>query len=474
MLLSAGGPSATSVRPPRSPGAGPVLPSRPMQLTTRALLLFCLAALGCRSNSSPSGSTPTGPPSGNTSASAPSNTPDAPAPSTSAPSLPPPLPATPPAPVDPAALTSAASGMRDLAVDLYRRLAKTKPGNFAFSPASISSAFALTWPGAHGETAAELGRVLHFNGAPTNVLAAHGALLGHGAPGCELATGNSAWLQNGLTLAPAYAQALRQAANMELIPADFQAQPQQEVERINAWVAQRTQDRIKDLLSSNALDTFTRLVLANAVYFKGTWKDPFEKQATRDKPFRLLNGKTVSTPRMHRTGRYRYFSNESLQVLEMPYACGDIAMVVLLPGGEPPAKALRRVEDALTSPQLQSWLDRLSSQEVGVSLPRFELEERLPLRPELEALGVRLAFSDNADFRGITPDAEIKIGEAFHKSWMKVDEEGTEAAAATAVAMLSMGAPLIHPFVVDRPFLFLIRNTKTGAILFMGRVADPR
>lgn len=459
-----------------------MLPSRPMQLTSRALLLFCLAALGCRSNSSPSG---------NTSASAPSNAPDAPAPSTSALSLPPPLPATPPAPVDAVALTSAASGMRDLAVDLYRRLAKTKPGNFAFSPASISSAFALTWPGAHGETAAELGRVLHFSGAPTDVLAAHGALLGHGAPGCELATGNSAWIQNGLTLAPAYAQALRQAANMELIPADFQAQPQREVERINAWVAQRTQERIKDLLPSNALDTFTRLVLANAVYFKGTWKDPFEKQATRDKPFRLLNGKTVSTPRMHRTGRYRYFSNESLQVLEMPYGCGDIAMVVLLPGGEPPeqdpfspkpapaptvppAKALRRVEDALTSPQLQSWLDRLSSQEVGISLPRFELEEQLPLRPELEALGVRLAFSDSADFRGITPDAEIKIGGAFHKIWMKVDEEGTEAAAATVVEMQTLGAPLIRPFVVDRPFLFLIRNTKTGAILFMGRVADPR
>lgn len=429
----------------------------PMRLATWTSLLLFLAASGCRTGSSPSSST------------------DAPPlPASSAPTPPPP--STPPTAVKESAVASTASGMSAFAADMYRRLAKTETGNIAFSPASISSAFALTWPGARGATAAELERALHFSGPPADVLAAHGALLARSAPGCEVAAGNSAWVQKSLAFVPEYEQTLRQAGSAEVITADFMAQPQVEQERINAWVVQRTRNHIKDLLPPGALDASTRLVLANAIYFKGIWRDAFQKEQTKSEPFYFLSGKTAKVPMMHRTGNYRYFENEQLQLLELPYKCGDMAMVLLLPGGAQPDRtpgALRRMEDALSAPELQRWLGALSPQEVEVTLPRFELNARLVLNPVMQSLGVQLAFSDAADFLGITRSDSLKISGAFHKTWIKVDEEGTEAAAATGIVMQTTSVRLVPSFVADHPFLFLIRDTKTGAILFMGRLAEP-
>jgi serpin B len=381
--------------------------------------------------------------------------------------------------------------MRSFSVDLYRQLAADGTGDIAFSPASISAAFSLVWAGAGGKTAEELQRVLHFEGTPTAVMAAHGAILGRSALGCELASGNSAWVQQGSALKPAYDTALRAAGNAEVIPADFIGQAAKEVDRINAWVGQRTHERIRQLLSEGALSSDTRLVLANAVYFKGTWKDVFEKKATRDEPFHLLDESTKAVPMMYRSGRYPYYEDELVQVLEMPYQCEDISMVVLLPGGQarargfrrrldpdakavaPSAQALRRVEEALTAQQLQIWLEGLSTQKVAVSFPRFELNETLRLGAAMQKLGAQAAFTSEADLRGMMEKEGLQISDAFHKTWIKVDEEGTEAAAVTGMGIKTTSIEEPPSFIADRPFLFLLRDRKSGAILFMGRLADP-
>ncbi|MGD0094042.1 MAG: serpin family protein, partial [Planctomycetota bacterium] len=266
---------------------------------------------------------------------------------------------------------------------------------------------------------------------------------------------------------------------------DFAGDPEGARKTINAWVEKETQEKIKELLKAGMIDAGTKLVLVNAIYFKGNWASQFKKEDTRAGPFTVCakdNPQAVDLPLMHRTGQYPYFVDDAVQALALPYQGGNLAMVVLLPAAPDGAGlgalagALENLEQKLTPENLAAWLGHLRPQEVQVTLPLFKVTGEYKLNEALIALGMADAFSPaNADFTGILPRPDdLYISLVAHKAYVDVNEEGTEAAAATAVVMKPRGLAHRTEFRADRSFLFLIRDTKSGAILFLGRVLNPK
>jgi serpin B len=243
---------------------------------------------------------------------------------------------------------------------------------------------------------------------------------------------------------------------------------------INAWVEKQTKDKIKDLLQPGVLDVDTRLVLTNAIYFKGLWAQKFKKSATKEEPFHTAGGGSVKAPLMHQTGDFKYLDGGDFQALEMPYRGQGLSMVVLLPKK---ADGLAALEAKLTGPNLAAWLGKLRKQEVEVALPRFKMTRALALNATLEALGMRKAFiPGGADFSGMAGSAgrRLFIQAVVHQAFVDVNEEGTEAAAATAVAVGADSEPPPPPvFRADHPFVFLVRDNRSGSVLFLGRLANP-
>jgi serpin B len=237
--------------------------------------------------------------------------------------------------------------------------------------------------------------------------------------------------------------------------------------RINDWVSEMTHNKILDIIPPSIPHLNTRLVLVNAVYFKATWATPFDKARTTNAPFHLESGKTVSVPMMRRTADYGYAEDKLMQVLELPYSSNRFSMMIFLPK-ESTNFAL--VERSLYPVRIEQWRQKCKQQEVGVYIPRFKSGSQFDLKPSLRERGMKLAFTQAADFSGITPIQPFWIFNILHKACIDVDEAGTEAAAATAVDM-STGFP--KWFAADHPFLFLIRANRTGTILFLGRVVDP-
>jgi serpin B len=363
------------------------------------------------------------------------------------------------------------------AFDLYARLRadeKHRGKNLFFSPFSISSALAMTYAGAGGDTAAQMAKVMHFNLESQQLHPAFSDLTaglnGRGEKGAfRLAVANRLWgqvdyhfLQNFLELNKLY-----YGAGIERL--DFARETEKSRLTINKWVEERTQGKIRNLLLPSDLDNRTRMVLTNAIYFKGDWARPFEVKQTRDAQFTVSAGKKVTVPMMNQMTEFRYTRVEGLQVLELPYEGKDLAMVVLLPER---TSSLEALEKELTAERLDGWLKGLHQDAFMVSLPKFKLEWRLNLKEALQAMGMTDAFDDTkADFSAMDGTRELYIAKVIHKAFVAVDEKGTEAAAATAVVMRERGMP--PSFVADRPFVFLIRDRKTGSILFLGRVVDP-
>jgi serpin B len=335
-----------------------------------------------------------------------------------------------------------AKGSNAFALDLHRRLAPE--GNLVFSPASISFALAMTWGGAKGQTADEMARVMHFAGLPA-FLAATKA--GFGAP---------------------------------LEGVDFKHAPDAARRGINGWVEAKTEKRIVDLVPANAITPDTRLVLVNAIYFLGDWQQPFEKESTSPAPFHLAGGATRDVPTMRRSASLRLARGAGWKALELPYKGGQLSMLVLLPDA---VNGLAALEHGLTAETLDEIDRSLASVRVAVALPRFEVNpaESIALADQLKAMGVAAAFDRRrADFTGIAnprdPAERLYLAEVFHKAFVKADEKGTEAAAATAAVMARVsGMPMAPPeeFKADHPFLFLIRDNASGLVLFLGRVSDP-
>ncbi|HXR40180.1 MAG TPA: serpin family protein [Terracidiphilus sp.] len=368
-------------------------------------------------------------------------------------------------------------GNNAFAVDLYGRL-RQQDGNLFFSPASISTAFAMAYAGASGSTAAEMAATLHFTLPPNRLHAAMGALLGDmnaEHTGYQLHVADALWAQKDESFLLDFLKLTKADYGAGFRPVDFKHAPEAVRVTINQWVAEQTADKIKDLLAPGVLTPATRLVLTNAIYFKGDWQSQFDKAQTRDEDFHLSAAQTVKAPLMHLQGRFSYFSGGTFQALEIPYKSGELSMIALLPNE---AGGLPALEQSLTAANEQQWLSQLGpAQKVILTLPSFKMTEKFELNDALAALGMRQAFEKGvADFSAMTGKRDFWISTAVHKAFIDVNEEGTEAAAATGIVMRSMAMAREQPPIVfraDHPFLFLIRDNRSGGILFMGRVADP-
>lgn len=372
------------------------------------------------------------------------------------------------------AAAAAASG-NAFACDLYHELSGA-PGNLFFSPSSISTALAMTYAGARGATAAEMAATLCLPDDQAAVHAACAGLLEALEPGEEagyvLEVANRLWGQYDYPLKGDFLAACRVHYGGGYAPVDFVGATEEARTTINDWVADRTEDRIRDLLEPGTVDPLTCLVLTNAVYFHGLWQHAFDPVATRDAPFHTADGRAVETPFMHQSAQLELGAAEGLRILRLPYEGGALACYVLLPDAR---DGLAELESRLDAETLDSWLASVTPRRVDCALPRFELTSEFDLGQTLAGMGMPTAFTAEADFTGISEIRELYISRVVHEAYVDVFEEGTEAAAATAVVIKRLTA-VPDPsavFRADHPFLFLIRHEETGAVLFMGRLTDP-
>jgi serpin B len=364
------------------------------------------------------------------------------------------------------------------ACDLYAQL-KSRPGNLFLSPYSISTALGMTYAGARGETARQMAEVLHFSQDQAAVPGAFGELQRQLAEaekqkGIQLNIANALWAQQGHTFLPAFLDITRKDYQANVNQTDFKTSAEAARVNINHWVAQKTQDRIQDLLPPGSLDTLTRLVLANAIYFKGVWATPFPKASTSTQPFHLSATTQADVALMRHLDEVNYLETADFQAVDLPYSGDRLSMVVLLPRQ---IDGCSQLESRLTPSYLSQFLSQIKKQKVDIILPRFKTECSLELKPTLARMGMTDAVDTRADFSGMDGTRLLFISDVFHKAWVEVNEEGSEAAAATAVVMSvkSMAVPEPRPvFRADHPFVYLIRDTRSASILFLGRLADPR
>ena len=369
-----------------------------------------------------------------------------------------------------------ARGANAFAVKLYSQIAGSE-GNLFFSPYSISSALTMTYVGARGRTAEQMAGVLSLTLPPDKL---YPALLELTADFNakdkvhKLYIANALWGQARYPFAPAFLQNIQKYFRGGFREVDYVDEANREKARlaINDWTEEQTANKIKELIKPGVLDSLSRLVLTNAIYFKGAWALQFKASDTREMPFAVSKTDQVSVPMMCRKGDFGYAEDGDVQVLEMRYAGGDLSMVVLLPRS---VSSLEKLQETLPH-KLDGWLSALSPENVDVFLPRFKLEQAFLLNDPLIALGMADAFSDvAADFSGMRSDGDksLFISKVIHKAFVDVNEEGTEAAAATAVVMATKSISMTPVFKADHPFLFLIRDVRTGTVLFMGRLSEP-
>lgn len=372
------------------------------------------------------------------------------------------------------AMVPVAAGSNRFAVDLYRRL-RSDDQNLFFSPFSLHAALAMTATGARGATLDQLVGVLHLPADAEARLAAGdlGRFYAASDRPFTLATANALWGQAGLAWGESFRAALAERFGTGFEEADFQGRPDEERQRINAWVAERTEGRIGTLLPPGAVCELTRLCLASAIFFKGNWAEPFDVAATSPQPFRRADGAVAEVLLMHRRGRYDHARLDGFQLLAIPYRGHDLEMVVVLPEA---SDGLAAVEDQLTAEGLLAWRRGAERVDVDLWLPRFRLDDGFDPVSHLEALGITDLFKlGTADLTGMTPTERLSVSRVLHKAFVLVDEEGTEAAAATAVIANAPAPPPPKPieFRADRPFLFLIRDAHHDTILFLGRFTGP-
>jgi len=373
-------------------------------------------------------------------------------------------------------------GNSAFALDLYRLLAEQRSDeNLFYSPYSISLALAMTYAGARGETEAQMADALALTLPQEQLHPAFNALdqalaqRGEGAEGKDeqgfrLNIANAIWGQKDYTFLEAFLDTLATNYGAGLRVLDFAGAPEKSRVTINDWVSDETEGKIENLIPQGGIDPLTRLVLTNAIYFNAAWANPFHEEATKDGAFTLLDGSQVTVPQMRQTESLGYARGDGYQAVELPYDGGEMSMVVLLPERE----GFEAFEASLDGVQVQSIVEDLTYRQIALTMPTFEFSSRFGLNQALADLGMPGAFSDVADFSGMTGEKDLFISDVVHKAFVSVDEEGTEAAAATAVVMKLSAMPESPIEVtVDHPFIFLIRDLETGAILFVGRVLDP-
>jgi serpin B len=379
-------------------------------------------------------------------------------------------------------LVSLADGNSAFAFDLYQAL-REEDGNLFYSPYSISLALAMTYAGARGETEQQMADTLHFilsqerlhpafNGLDTELSQRGEGAEGKDDEGFRLNIVNAIWGHKDYTFLAEFLDTLAENYGAGLRIVDFVNETEKSRVAINDWVSDQTEGRIEDLIPRGVLDVMTRLVLTNAIYFNAAWLYPFEEEATRDGTFYLLDGDEITVPMMRQTESFGYAEGDGYQAVELLYDGSELSMVILLPqSGE-----FGAFEESLDAGRVSAIVNALDQKQVILTMPKFEFESEFSLKEALIALGMPIAFSPagDADFSGMTGTRELYIAEVLHKAFVSVDEAGTEAAAATAVIMKLTAMPEKPVEVtIDHPFIFLIRDIETGAILFVGRVVDP-
>jgi serpin B len=368
------------------------------------------------------------------------------------------------------------AGNNKFALELYAKL-QSQQGNLFLSPYSISTALAMAYAGARGQTEKQMADTLCFSTMSSEHLHEEfGRLIrklnaAGEKGGYELVVANALWLQKDYNFLPEYLSLVKTEYDGDLQQVDFAKQLEEARKTINAWVEKKTKDKIKELIKPRMLDSATRLVLTNAIYFKGKWATQFAPVLTKDSPFILLGGQKVNVPMMNQTEKFGYKEDANIQVLEMPYVNNDLSMVVLLPKK---LDGISELEKDLNNDNLVRWIDDLHKRKVQVFLPKFKMTSEFELARVLGAMGMPIAFSDKADFSGMNGNYELSISAVVHKAYVDVNEEGTEAAAATGVGVIATSIEPPPPvFKADHPFIFLIRDNKSGSILSLGRMANP-
>ena len=378
---------------------------------------------------------------------------------------------------DPTNLQDLVNASNLFALELYREL--TNPdANLFFSPYSIFTALGMTYEGARNRTADEIRAVFHFpadNQTRWSLFKSLIEKLNANESGCNLSTANAMWIQQDFNILNGYVNTVRTYYKAEAVNVDYIKATEAARLRINGWVENQTNGKIKDLIPQGVLTSDTRLVLTNAIYFKGDWRLAFNESLTNEMDFHPDAATSVKAQMMIRKDDesiYNYTAVDGLQILRMPYTGDKLSMLVLLPK----AGAMETLEKALTPENLSAWKGKLKEQEVHVYLPKFKLETKYFLGDNLSAMGMPTAFSMAADFSKIDGGQDLYISAVIHQAYVSVDEKGTEAAAATAVIIPPKSGPVepvIPAFKADHPFIFLIQDDETGNILFMGKVVNP-
>lgn len=359
------------------------------------------------------------------------------------------------------------------AFDLYAHY-KSAPGNLFFSPYSISSALAMTYEGARGQTAEEMKKVLHLPDRKEDLRASFSSVhadLNSPSREYKLSTANALWAEKRYRFLPDYFNLIAKYYGGAAQNMDFIGNPEGSRQAINRWVEDKTSGKIKDLLTQGIIGSATRLVLTNAIYFRGDWLNPFNTQDTREDDFHLDSGSIEKAEMMHQTSHFNYGETDRSQILEMPYRGGRLSMVVILPRG-------KLDEISIDAASLSRLMQTMRPEKVAVTFPRFRLEKKYLMDGDLAKMGMPSAFdAQAADFSGMDGSKDLLISAVVHQTFIDVTEAGTEAAAATAgVVGVKAVAPGpkedIKEFKADHPFIFLIRDKTSGTILFMGRMSE--
>ena len=377
-------------------------------------------------------------------------------------------------------LNNVVDANNQFAFDLYSRY-QSKDGNMFFSPYSISSALAMTYEGAKGQTAQEMQSVLHL---PSDIEKIHSGFAdinnGLNAAGKPymLSVANALWAQKDYPFKQDYFNIVDTYYGGKVTNLNFVKETEKSRVTINTWVEDNTNKKIKDLIPKGILSEDTRLVLTNAIYFKANWSSKFNVRSTSDGQFKLSSGQGITTSLMHQTSSYNYSENSDMQMLEMDYLGNDLSMLVILPK----ENNLAQLESSFSKEKLDAWKKNMTNEKVQVTLPKFKFEEKYFMKDDLKAMGMPTAFDGSrADFTGMWTrqnDENLYISQVIHQTFIEVAENGTEAAAATAVIMAETTSIRVEEppkiFTADHPFIFIIQEKDSGNILFMGRMSDPR
>ncbi len=372
-----------------------------------------------------------------------------------------------------------AESNNEFAFNLYKKFGEDPP-NLVFSPYSISSALAVTYAGARGKTAFEMSEVLWFPGDqdifhPVFKAFTDSILVSAKEKGTEMNIANALWVQEDYQLVQSFIDLAAAYYNANAENVNFKTFDDQEKSRqkINQWVEKKTNDKIRELIPQGILNELTRMVITNAIWFNGNWLNPFEKSKTTPSIFHITPNRTVTTDFMHQEKETGYYKDDEVQAIELPYKNNKLSMIIILPEEIEGWKLIGRI---LTGERLEVIYKGIQVHKINMSIPKFSYESEFKLKQILYSMGMEQAFTNDADFSGMTAENDLRIDDVIHKAFIEVNETGTEAAAATAVTMAlktALEEEDIIQFIADHPFLYLIIDKSTGGIIFMGRFVNP-